>query len=71
MVDPSLISAIVMGAISVIGAVSLFFNRLHIKKCIACCCDCECANSNPPSRNNSKQSSPIRITFPSNSTTSL
>jgi hypothetical protein len=53
MTDPATISAIIMGSISLIGAIGLFFNRLHIKRCIACCCNCECASSNPSSRVNS------------------
>jgi len=70
MADPATISAIVMGVVSVLGAISLFFNRLHIKKCIACCCRCECSGSTPPSRINSSSNNQV-VFNPKNSITSL
>jgi len=71
MTDPATISAIVMGIVSVVGAISIFFNRLHIKKCISCCCNCECTNSNPPSRINSSSNNGVVFNNPKNSITSL
>lgn len=50
--DAILISSVI---IAVLGAITAFFGKLHLKNCKSMCCESDCAPSRNVSRQNSKK----------------